>query len=191
VSRTCLLGWLDGNGVFLWDGDLHWFGGVVLVTLEGSSELDGSQRLKLVRPRSVALLWTRHTLTMAASWAALQSRGAVREACVGAISNRNYEWSRVAGSALCSVQYVCARWSELPYSTLRGARAQVRVERELWCVRYATTTTTTTTTVGGESRGWWVTWAAVLTVVVHVARPYCAAVVVGSKVKQQCGWKRA
>ena len=39
ADASYLLGRLDGDGVLLWDGDLHWFGGVVLVTLEGSSEL--------------------------------------------------------------------------------------------------------------------------------------------------------
>lgn len=43
---TCLLGRLNGNGVLLWDGDLHWFRGVVLptVALEGSSKLVCGQR---------------------------------------------------------------------------------------------------------------------------------------------------
>ena len=39
AEASYLLGRLDGDGVLLWDGDLHWFGGVVLVTLEGSPEL--------------------------------------------------------------------------------------------------------------------------------------------------------
>jgi hypothetical protein len=39
ADASYLLGRLDGDGVLLWDGDLHWFGGVVLVTLEGSPEL--------------------------------------------------------------------------------------------------------------------------------------------------------
>ena len=41
VVVAYLLGRLNGNGVFLWDGDLHGFGGVVLggVALEGSSKL--------------------------------------------------------------------------------------------------------------------------------------------------------
>jgi hypothetical protein len=71
--------------------------------------LDGQRsELSMVRPRSVAdshylvVLWTRHTLTMAGPWAALQSRGAVREACVGAISNGDYGWSR--GRRVCTVQ---------------------------------------------------------------------------------------
>jgi len=41
VVVAYLLGRLNGNGVFLWDGDLHGFGGVVLggVALERSSKL--------------------------------------------------------------------------------------------------------------------------------------------------------
>jgi hypothetical protein len=37
-----LLRRLNGNGVFLWDGDLHGFGGVVLgrVALDGSAKLE-------------------------------------------------------------------------------------------------------------------------------------------------------
>jgi len=87
AEASYLLGRLDGDGVLLWDGDLHWFGGVVLVTLR-KPELFVWTRSAfggwVVRPRSVALLRTRHTLTMAGPWAALLGRGAVRE--------RNKQW---------------------------------------------------------------------------------------------------
>jgi len=124
MSQTHLLWRLDGDGVFLWDGDLHWFGGVVLVTLEGSSELDNSQRLKLVKPWSVTLLWTRHTLTMATPWAALQRRGAVREACVGAISNGSYGVEPLSQGLHCAVCSVFARvGASRSAQRLSGARA--------------------------------------------------------------------
>ena len=48
-----LLGWFNGYGVLLWDGDLHGFGGVVLggVALEGSSKLSESGLALLRRGR--------------------------------------------------------------------------------------------------------------------------------------------
>lgn len=75
---------------------------------------------------------------MAGPWAALQSRGAVREACVGAISNGDYGWSR--GRRVCTVQCaVCfARVGDLGVSRptqrslLSGARAGFRVDSGWW-----------------------------------------------------------
>jgi hypothetical protein len=136
LSQTYLLGWFDGDGVLLWDGDRHWFGGVVLVALERSSELLDGQRSELLvaRPRSVALLSSTMDATHLDHGRTLGSTS--ESGCgAGGLRRRNKQWrlwveprSQGLHCAVCSMSY------EPPYSTLSGARARVRVgEWEEWC----------------------------------------------------------
>jgi hypothetical protein len=139
LSQTYLLGWLDGDGVLLWDGDRHWFGGVVLVALEGSSELFGRSAVGIVYGqtpvgRRLALLSSTMDATHLDHGRTLGSTS--ESGCgAGGLRRRNKQWrlwveprSQGLHCAVCSMSY------EPPYSTLSGARARVRVgEWEEWC----------------------------------------------------------
>jgi hypothetical protein len=65
--------------------------------------LEGQRsELSIFRPRSVALLSSTMDATHLDHGRTLGSTSAVREACVGAISNGDYGWSR--GRRVCTVQ---------------------------------------------------------------------------------------